>query len=827
MSKKNHRALRRRRNKRKNRSSKNWLVAIGAAGAMIGYAVGPNPQTQKVYAANTVHHSGFVLRTYDSGGSLIELNIPPGPLGDVLDELAKQARITIKLQSEELRNIRSSGVVGNYNLETALKIALKDTGLSFIFLDPRTVFVSVTAQSAEVEIRNDAGPEVIFSPKYPEPLKNTPQTINVITAETIRQQGATTLRDVLANVPGITLTAGEGGAPAGDNLVIRGFSARNDIFIDGSRDLGAQSRDPFNLEQVEIVKGPGSAYTGRGSTGGTVNLVSKVPGPRRAIGMTFSGGTSDFKRASIDANIPFNSSIALRVNAIAHDSKFPGREAVGNRRFGFAPTLIFGLGTASRLTVSYFTIGQKNTSDYGIPWVPATNNALIAFRDRPAPVPRETFYGFKARDRERLRSDLLTLRYEREFNDRVSLRQQFRYGYSRRDSIATPPRFDNNNSTTIRREMRSWFVNDDIADSQTDLTLRFATGALKHTLVGGGQYSFEKSRRILRTAPNALTTLLNPNPDDRFAGVIVINPLEPKVDAHTAAVYFLDTIDLTRKLQFVGGFRWDRFKVSGRNVNTSVLPNVFVPVDRIDRIISGRAALVYRPIDDGTLYISLTTSANPSLEGLLYTPADSRTPPEKTRNLEIGTKWSILKNRLLLTGAAFRIEKFNARTPSLIAGEPPTLDGDQRISGFEIGASGSITRNWQVIAGYTFLDSEIVRSNTAPTIVNGIPLSEVGKELINTPRNSLSFWTAYNLDRLFFGFGSRYTGRRFGNNINTRVVDAFWVADGLISYRLSRRVDLKLNANNLFDKYYIDRIGGGHIIPGAGRSLVLGMDLRF
>jgi len=819
---------RRKGNKRRIEGNKRqWLVAIGAAGAVIGYTIGPDRHLHKIYASDLSIRKGVIARLKDAGSSPIDFNIQPGLLGDVLDQLSRKAGIVIRFQSEEIRSLRSNGVIGNYSIESALKIALKDTGTSFVFIDQRTIFISVTADSAQVEVNSEAGPEVVFSPKFPEPLKNTPLTVNVIGAAAIRQQGATTLRDVLANVPGITLTAGEGGAPAGDNLVIRGFSARNDIFIDGSRDLGAQSRDPFNLEQVEVVKGPSSTYTGRGSTGGTVNLVSKVPVPKRVVGLTLSGGTSDFKRALADVNLSFNSSIAMRVNGLAHDSDFPGREAVASRRFGFAPSITFGLGTASRLTAAYFNLTQNNISDYGIPWVPATNNALAAYRDRPAPVRRSTFYGFISRDKERLRSDLFTLRYEREFNDRISLRQQVRYGYSRRDSIATPPRFDSNNSTTVRREMRSWLVYDDVLDSQTDLTFRFSTGKFRHSLVAGGQYSYEKSHRILRTAPISLTTLHNPNPFDVYTGTITVNPLEPKLTADTGALYFLDTIDLFSRLQFVGGLRFDIFDVKGRNVNTSVSPNVFFTLARIDRMLSGRAALVYKPTDEGTIYLSFTSSTNPSLEGLLYTPADVRTPPERTSNVELGAKWVIFRDKLLLTTAVFRIEKFDARTPSLIAGEPPTLDGDQRISGFELGASGNITRNWQFSGGYTFLDSEIVRSNTAPTIVNGISFREFGKRLINTPKNSLTLWTTYRLDKFFFGGGARYSGKRYGNNINTRFVDPFWVADGLVSYRLNRRIDLKLNINNLFDKYYIDRIGGGHIIPGAGRSLAVTTEIHF
>ncbi|MGH9949934.1 MAG: TonB-dependent receptor domain-containing protein [Pyrinomonadaceae bacterium] len=159
--------------------------------------------------------------------------------------------------------------------------------------------------------------------------------------------------------------------------------------------------------------------------------------------------------------------------------------------------------------------------------------------------------------------------------------------------------------------------------------------------------------------------------------------------------------------------------------------------------------------------------------------------------------------------------------------EEPSLDVDQKVDGIEFSATGNITRNWQICSGYTLWKSEIVRSDTPPTIVNGVPFSEIGRELINTPRNSLNLWTTYTWDRLFFGGGPRYVGKRFGNNINTRFVDSYVVVDALISYKLTKNIDLRLNMNNIGDKYYIDRIGGGHIIPGAGRVVLVSSGFSF
>lgn len=806
------------------RGPRYWVLATCAAGAIVAFTVGSSRAVSVAYA----HESDGVytiVRSDDGAFDKIDFKIQAGDLSTVIAAFQKTASVKITAPPEIL-NISSPGVIGRFTVDQALALILEGTGVSYTAIDRTNFKLEVQAVAARVDIKG-SNAEIVASPKYTEPLRDTPQTINVIPKDVIEQQGATTLRDVLNNVPGITIVAGEGGAPAGDNLTIRGFSARNDVYVDGVRDLGPQSRDPFNLEQVEVVKGPSSTFTGRGSTGGTINLVSKLPNLRRSFSGTITGGTANTKRVTGDANIPLSDSIGFRLNALVHDADFPGREVVQNRRWGVAPSIFFGLASRTRFAVSYFYLEQNNTSDYGIPWVPATNNVLVDYRDRPAPVPRSTFYGFLERDKEKLRSDLVTLRFEHDFNDNVSIRNQFRYGHSRRDSIATPPRFNSVDTIEIKREMRAWLTNDDIFDNQTDITWRFRTGGVEHSAVFGGSASHEKNHRVVRSAPNSLTTLFDPNPNDVYPGTISVNPLEGEVTGNSVAGYFFDTVRFGSHWQFVGGLRWDRFAVDGVNLSTSVTPNILMPVVRTDTILNGRAALIYKPVDAGNLYASFGTSSNPSLEGLLYSPTDVGTDPEKTRTFEAGTKWEFFDGRALVTGALFRVEKTDARTASLVAGEPPTLDGDQKIDGIELSVTGNITRNWQVFSGYTLLDSEIVSSNTNPTNVNGVLISEVGKRLVNTPRNSFNLWTTYRLNKFFFGGGPRFVGKRFGNNINTRFIDSYWVVDAMGSYQVSKNLDLRVNLNNIGDKYYIDRIGGGHIIPGAARIITVSAGFSF
>jgi catecholate siderophore receptor len=787
------------------RGPKYWIVAIGTLGMLVAYCPPNSHQIVLGKARITDEAAAQIVRQFS-------FDIPFGPLESVLSSFQKVSGIEVIIPDDAMRSISSPGVKGRYSPDQALREILRDTGISYRFSDRRTVILEIHAEAGSVEIQDDAR-LILSSPKYTQPLLDTPQTVTVISKEVMEEQGATTLRDVLKNVPGLTITAGEGGNPAGDNLTLRGFSARNDIFIDGVRDLSPQSRDPFNLEQVDVVKGPGSVYTGRGSTGGSINLLNKTPGLKPALGGTLDFGSDRTRRATADVNLPIGDTIGFRLNLLAHHSGVAGRDVVKFDRWGVAPSLTLGLGKPTRFTISYYKLKQNNLSDYGIPWVPVTNNALVEFRDRPAPVPRNTFYGLRNRDFEKLNSDLVTLKFEHDFNDALSLRNQLRFSNSSRDSIATPPRFANNNSTAINRELRSWQTDDKVWDNQTDLVARFSTGGIEHALVSGLDLTRENNTRNTRTAPNMLTTLLNPNPDDVFTGPITLSPITGDVTANSQALYLFDTAKLGKKWELNGGMRWDRFAADG-------ITTTGAPVSRVDRMLSVRAGAVFKPLPEGSVYASYGTSLNPSLEGLSYNTANTVIDPEKTYTLEAGSKWDFFGGRMLLSGALFRVEKLNARTPGVLPGDPPqVLQGKQRVDGVELSVEGNITKAWQVLAGYTFLDSTTVESN--------VP-AEGGKELVNTPPNSFNIWTTYRLPSGFhFGGGARFIDRRFGNTINTRVVDGYWTFDLMASYPLSEHLDLKLNLYNLTDKFYFDRIGGGHVVPGPGRAVMLSTSFRF
>lgn len=742
-------------------------------------------------------------------------DIPAGPLSDVLPAFRAATGLDTKATSLNVLEVQSPGVRGDFSAEEALRRMLAETQVRYKFVGEAVVELELFGPVTEVEVR--AAPQPT-SPKYTALLRDIPQTITIVDQEIIRQQDAMSLSDVLSNVTGLTVMAGEGGTPAGDNLTLRGFSARNDIFVDGVRDLGPQSRDPFNMEQVEVVKGPQSAFSGRGSAGGSINLVTKAASLQPRIGVDLALGTANLRRGAVDVNAPvrfLGERTGFRLNLMGHDAGVPGRNAVKNARYGIAPAITLGLGSPTRYTLDYARLEQDNISDYGIPWVPESNNVLTEYHDQPAPVPRETFYGFRERDKEKMGSNTATFRFEHDFTDGLRFRNQFRYGRSTRDSVATPPRFADPDSTAINREMRAWITEDEIYDNQADLTADFRTGGLRHSVVSGFALSREGNLRRIRTAPNARTTLLDPNPDDVYTGELTFGEFDGDIDAGTQAVYAFDTVQLGRRWQANGGLRAERFAVNG-------LTTQGTPLDRAQNMLSLRAGLVFKPAQAGSLYASYGSSLNPSLEGLSYVSRrdDPNLEPEKTYSVEGGAKWELLHSRLLLTGALFQVEKTNARTPGILPADPPqVLDGRQRVRGLEIGATGYVTPSWMIFGGYTGMTSRIVETNTQGQLGNRFP---------QTPPHSFNLWTTYAFPkRILLGGGVRSMGRRYNNVSNARFVAGYWTADLMASAPLAENVDLRINLTNLTDEYYFSRVGGGHVVPGPARQLIGSLSFRF
>jgi catecholate siderophore receptor len=676
-------------------------------------------------------------------------------------------------------------------------------------------------------------------PYYTEPLLDTPETITIVPQAVIRDENATTLRDVLRNVPGISFQAGEGSSTvAGDNLSIRGFNARDDMFVDGIRDTGLYYRDSYNTEQVEVVKGPASAYEGYGETGGSVNLISKTP--QLAPSYEFSGGvgTNAYDRESLDFNQPIqefgDTGMAVRLNAFRQYNEEADRDFVYDDRWGFAPSLAFGLGTPTRITLSYLHQREDDLPDYGFPFV---NAAAIKVGDFPqsslnqiAPLPYSNFYGLLYRDQETAITDRPTLTIEHDFDGGIKLVNQARFDRTSFGAYNISARFDNPPPVTtpplvfdaISREPSGRDDQDTLIDDKLFLTLPFEVWRIPNDLVTSLEVSRETDVFSTATGPFVDTSLYDPDVFAAYNDPMTWSDRQTN-ELDDVAFSLFDTIKFTPQWELTGGMRYDHLN-SSYNDPGPLTPSSFA---RTDDLASWRLALVYKPVPFGSIYAGYGTSYNPSIQGVsdgagndALAANTANLPPEEDVSYELGSKWDFLDEKLSLTAALFRTEKTNARVVDPTQpGTVYTLSGVQLVDGVEFDVAGSLTPDWKVFGGYVYMKGRVIR---------GPASADPGNVLPNTPAQTASLWTTYDLPyHITIGTGGQFVDQRYSlvNDLNSS--PGYWTQQALLDYKVSKNVDVQLNVSNLWDKQYIDLVGAHQVVPGAGRTIVFTTRIKF
>lgn len=735
--------------------------------------------------------------------------IAAGSLADALVAFSRATGLQVLDPSSVLAGVRTSGVSGTFTDVDALHRLLEGTGLTYRFTSARTLRLergslpSITERTTRLDAVTATGRRALSSPKYTEPLVDVPQSVTVVPQEVIESQGATSLREVLRNVSGLTVNAGEGGATPGDNFNVRGFSARSDVFVDGVRDVGGFSRETFNVEQVEVAKGPGSTYTGRGSTGGSINLVTKTPLADERYSATAGIGSADFQRATVDVNQPLGAAglptVGVRLNAVWQDGGVAGLEVVEKENWGVAPSLTVGLGTPTQLTLSYFHNEQDNIPAYGI----QSNDSVPA-------VDTHNFFGLTSLDFEEVNADEASGRLTHDFGGGLSLRQQVTWRNSDVNRIVTFA-----STANLNRSTRSHITRDENLASQTALTGNFATGSLRHGLVAGVDVSREHSTfagYTLTGSPPPIDDLNDPDPDDEFTGSVTARRPTRDATGNTVGLFAFETLTVSPHLELNGGIRWDRFRAEYQDSLGAPLD----PAGTTTEAFTWRAGAVAKPVQNGSVYAAYGTSFNPSGETLaLDGRGNANLDPERSHSIEVGTKWGFFRERMLLSAAVFRTEKTNARmtNPEDPSG-PQILAGDQRVDGVELGASGQITEGWSLYGGYSYMDSEIVDGAEA----------DIGKPFANTPKHSGNLWTTYRTPLgLEVGGGVRYMGERFVRNDFYAPEYTVWDAEA--GYTLNGSLTLRLNLFNLTDETYYEN--SRFWVPAPGRSVRLTAGVTF
>lgn len=684
------------------------------------------------------------------------------------------------------------------------------------------VVVAPSSETLEQVVVTGVGS--LLQDKLPSDPQNTPQSITVVSAQLMAAQGTARLEDALKNVPGITLNAGEGAA-RGDTVNLRGFSAFNDFFLDGVRDAAVYTRDSFNLESVEVVKGPSATLFGRGSTGGAINQVSKAPLLTPLQSVTAQFGTSDAYRATSDFDMPLNSSAAVRLNAMAESSKVADRNEAMNRRWGVAPSLALGIGQADSMTIAYLHQQENNVPDAGIPFLAG----------QPAPVPRTAFFGL-ASDRVAAKDDIATVRYRHDFDDNLALIDTIRYANYQFAYLDTMPNYGRN-VPTASTPLANILVGRDAPGSsglqtnltdQTELLARVATGALSHSLVIGlevARLTANIQRYVNPFNSNNTwipeTPLLDPDPNEPLPRIQPVSS-QQYTSAHSAAAYATDTLGLNHFLDLIAGLRFDRFSADYAQLTAS--SGALLRLDHVDNVVSPRAALVFKPTALQSYYLSFGTSFDPSAEALALTTRTANLGPVKAKTYETGAKTGWLNGMLSVTGAVFHTEVDNAQTNDPENPTITTLNGNQRVNGLELGASGYLTRQLEIFAGYTYLDARTIAAGTA---------AYVGRLLPNTAHNAVNLWAEYEFSGSWeVGAGGNWLGHRFADYAQSVNIPGYVVWNAMASYRVNRAVSVQLNAFNLTSKIYFENsyytsAGENHIIPGAGRSARLSIRVTF
>lgn len=676
-------------------------------------------------------------------------------------------------------------------------------------------------QRGDIIVNGQLESTEVESPKTTAPLLDTPQTVTVISDQVLRQQNLLTLRDALATIPGITFGAGEGGGGYGDSINLRGYSANNDVTVDGVRDSAQYSRtDPFNLQQIEVYNGANSVFNGSGSVGGTVNLVSKTPQASDLTILQAAVGTDNYYRGTIDSNWRLSPLVAVRLNAMFHRNDVPGRDVEHYRRWGVAPSITIGMDGPTSLTIAYVHQEDNNTPIYGVPYFKSGVN------DGPLPgVDDSDYFGIVNLDEQNTTVDRLSAIFRHEFSDHVSLRNLTRWQrvgqYSqtsapqgtfclangRQPVGATPDAtvglacpgtllpgqyLPSGPRGLVRDQVNNLLHN------QTDLRIESGEGTgLHNVLVVGASLSWEDyaitTASLLRNPNGSAVTPLPVislfNPDTRYTGPINFT-VTSRGDSATRnrAIYAFDTVEIGEMFELNAGLRYENNRARFRNLPLTFVPPGTAPLtplqsaDQIsdENLFSYRVGAVFKPSTNVSLYLAYGNARTPSSAtvrlgcGVVTAPGGAdpcASAPETARNYEVGAKADIFDRRLSLTAALFRNERSNFRVASNDPSSPAALqvlDGRSRVDGIALGASGRITPQWSIFANYTYLDSEILQSVSDFCLANpsaacrnsaAIRDPQAGDELLQTPKHSGSLFTTYSFPfGLQIGYGFTYQG---------------------------------------------------------------------
>lgn len=708
----------------------------------------------------------------------------------------------------------------------------------------------------EVNAENTYKVDTVSSPKYTQPLLDTPQTVQVIKKELLQEQGAASLMEALRNTPGITLQMGENGnTSAGDTFQMRGFSTQTSTYVDGIRDLGAVSRDVFNLEQIEVVKGPSGSEAGRGAASGYINLVTKLPKAESSREVSARYNTAENARLTADINQAINESTAVRLNVMGQDGGVEGRDVLENNGWAIAPSIAFGLNTDTRFYLYSQHVRQNNIPDGGIPTVGMKGfyNA-DADLNKAKEVDRSNYYG-SVNDYEDIDADMVTAKVESDFGDKIKFTNTSRYGKSQMNRALTGINALNKNGSnnpdawTISRSHQGVDQENKILANTSSLNVNFKTGEVEHDLVAGLEFLQEQqiSRTLSTQAPGQIpapstkpANLYNPNHYDVMPKLVYTGAYTDG-ETNTAAAYLFDTIKLlNNRLQFNGGVRVDYYHTDyealtvATNSSTGVVTKTPTDLKAHDTLVSWKLGSLFKPTENSSVYASYAKSLTPPGSanfGLSDTGINSSAAkPQETNHYEVGAKWDVLKNKLALNAAVYRTENENQFTTDPITKES-VQEGKTRVEGVELGVVGQITDAWNISAGVAHMKTKQKNQQSFGTTGE----KTVTDSVRWSPDWTATLWTTYDIAGFKVGLGARYVDEQkrvitdSTAPANMPKVPSYVVFDAMAGYSFNKNASLNLNVYNLADKDYISALnnGGSRFVLGQPRSAALTFNYKF
>jgi catecholate siderophore receptor len=688
-----------------------------------------------------------------------------------------------------------------------LLLAQNSSGASALRADDELVRLDrVEVSTDRARDENYKADRTRIGTKTDTPLQDIPQSISIVTQEQILDQQMTSLTDVVRYVPGVTAHQGENNR---DQVIFRGNSSSADFFLNGVRDDVQYYRDLYNLDRVEILRGPNAMIFGRGGGGGVINRASKEAEFSTLRELSFTVGGFDQTRTTLDLNQPVSRHVAVRTNALYEDAG-SFRDGVWLRRVGVNPSLTLRPDTATRATISYEYFRDRRTADRGI----------TSWQGRPAPVAIETFFGNPQDSAVRADVHLFAATIEHTFAG-FTVRNRTSFGdYDRFYQNYVPGAVNAAQSTVALTAYNNATGRQNLF-SQTDVTTTASTGAFRHTLLGGFELGRQRTDNFRQTgyfnhtattfnAPYAAPTISTPVTFRQSA-----TDANNHLDATVAAVYAQDQIELIRQLQAIVGLRFDSFNLAYRNLRNGDT------LSRRDNLISPRAGLIFKPLTKVALYANYSVSYLPSSGDQFssLTTITQQVKPEQFTNYELGTKWDLPRN-FALTAAVYQLNRTNTRATD--PNDPTRIvqTGSQRSQGFELGLTGTIRERLTTSLGYAYQDASITSATTA---------ARAGATVGQVPKHTVSLWNKLQvLPQLGLGLGIVNRSTMFATLDNSVTVPGYTRVDAAVFYTLNRTWRAQLNVENVFNRtFYANADSNTNISPGAPRAIRLGLTTKF